>query len=143
MAHTNNLKRKARTHTVLPKKKAKVLTRRDTHSDFGNVDTPHEAEEGLAREAQAAMITEYHALEKRLAATKDPLEKRLIVNRQEEMGGLEAYQACSVHGGDKIRGGESGKWCVGALKEVDPKIGKVIHLVAKGYGSRNVERRMV
>lgn len=42
----------------------------------------------------------------------------MILNRQEELGGLQAYQEASLHGGDKVRGGESGKWCVNALKEL-------------------------
>lgn len=59
-----------------------------------------------------------------MAATKDVLEKNLIKKAQEEMGGLAAYQAASIHGGDKQRGGESGKWCAAALEELNPKIKK-------------------
>lgn len=46
------------------------------------------------------------------------LEKRLIKARQEEIGGLKGYQEASLHGGDKVRGGETGKWCVEALMEL-------------------------
>lgn len=40
------------------------------------------------------------------------------------MGGLDAYQLASAHGGDKSRGGESGKWCVKMLKELKVGVGK-------------------
>jgi hypothetical protein len=62
------------------------------------------------RASPAALITEYHALEKKLAAEGlDPLERKKLLARQEELGGLKAYQDASVHGGDNKRGGESGK----------------------------------
>ena len=67
----------------------------------------------------------------------DLLEKRLLKARQEEIGGLKAYQAASIHGGEKVRGGETGKWCVEALMELQaekdskskPKgKGKAVHM---------------
>ena len=76
------------------------------------------AADAIPRAAHAAIITEFHALEKQMASSKDPLEKRLLLNRQKELGGLQKYQEASLHGGDKKRGGESGKWCVKAMKEL-------------------------
>lgn len=91
------------------------------------------ASEGTRAE-KTALITEWHALEKQLAspALKDPIERKKILARQKELGGLAAYQAASVHGGDKVRGGETGKWCVTQLKEL--KVG-----VDKGKGKAKVE----
>lgn len=134
MAHTNNLKRAARTHyPAISKKKKKVSTRSNAHSDYPTTDyeapvpAPEEpgadVEESVEvadedRAVKAALITEYHALEKQLAASKDPLERRLIAARQLELGGLSKYQEASLHGGDKVRGGETGKWCIEALMEL-------------------------
>lgn len=132
MAHTNNAKRKTRTHSVLPKKRAKVSTRAHTHSDYAEVEVPHEPPVEATREEQAAIITEYHALEKQLAQTTDLLERRLITNRQEELGGLEGYQKASIHGGDKVRGGESGKWLCGALQEMREATKAGRKVLAKG-----------
>lgn len=86
------------------------------------------------RAQKAALITEYHALEKQLAspALTDPTERKKLLARQKALGGLKAYQAASVHGGDKKRGGESGKWCVQQLKEL--KVG-----VDKGKAKEKVE----
>ncbi|KAL8277414.1 hypothetical protein RQP46_010136 [Phenoliferia psychrophenolica] len=81
------------------------------------------AAEAVPRSQHTAIITEFHALEKMIASSKDPLEKRLLLNRQKELGGLQKYQEASLHGGDKNRGGESGKQCVKWLKEC--KVGVV------------------
>lgn len=123
MAHTNNLKRKARTHIpAVSQKRKKQSTRANAHSDYPVVEEEEIVEPVEEtpenRAALALVITEYHMLEKRHAASKDMLEKRLIKARQEEIGGLKAYQASSLHGGDKVRGGETGKWCVEALMEI-------------------------
>ncbi|KAM0787374.1 hypothetical protein ACM66B_003460 [Microbotryomycetes sp. NB124-2] len=48
----------------------------------------------------------------------DENERQKLIERQKELGGLRAYQSASVHGGDKTRGGETGKWCVKQLKEL-------------------------
>lgn len=64
-------------------------------------------------------IAHYHALEKELHAPSTTEERRAeILLEQESMGGIDAYQNDSVFGGDKLRGGESGKWLVGALENV-------------------------
>lgn len=134
MAHTNNLKRAARTHyPAISKKKKKVSTRQNAHSDYYQSHTDETvepapttveevAEDRVATEEERAkqteLITEYHALEKKLAASTDVLEKRLIQARQQEIGGLQGYQAASLHGGDKARGGETGKWCIEQLLEI-------------------------
>lgn len=86
MAHTNNLKRAARTHyPAVSQKKKKVSTRSRAHSDYPTTeyDAPHvehddapvdaEPKEEEDREAKAALITEYHALEKRWASSKGNL----------------------------------------------------------------------
>lgn len=97
--------------------------------DFSAEDGPAES-----RAEKAALIAEYHALEKQLAspALTDSAERKKLLARQKELGGLKAYQAASVHGGDKTRGGESGKWCVTQLKEL--KVG-----VDKGKQKEKVE----
>jgi 25S rRNA (adenine2142-N1)-methyltransferase len=87
-----------------------------------------------SRAEKVALIQEYHAIQKQLAspALTDALERKKLLARQKELGGLEAYQAASVHGGDKKRGGESGKWCVKQLQEL--KVG-----VDKGKAKEKVE----
>lgn len=60
-----------------------------------------------------------------------------LLARQDELGGLQAYQEASLHGGDKVRGGESGKWCVGMLKEL--KVG-VENGKDKGKGKVEVDK---
>ena len=87
----------------------------------------------VPRSEKAAIITEYHALEKQLASCSDPLEKRMLLARQMEIGGLQAYQEASLHGGDKKRGGESGKWCVTQLKELKVGVDKGKGKAATGY----------
>jgi 25S rRNA (adenine2142-N1)-methyltransferase len=152
MPHTNNpaaKARKANRHGPKPKflvraKKSKGNAAAEPLLDAdGNplppapldddASLPAASDEG-PRSEKAALIAEYHALEKQLAspAVTDPLERRMLLNRQKELGGLKAYQAASVHGGDKKRGGESGKWCVSMLKEM--KVG-----VDKGKGKEKVE----
>lgn len=87
-----------------------------------------------SRAEKVALIQEYHAIQKQLAspALTDAGERKKLLARQKELGGLEAYQAASVHGGDKKRGGESGKWCVKQLQEL--KVG-----VDKGKAKEKVE----
>jgi hypothetical protein len=90
MAHTNNLKRAARTHyPAVSQKKKKVSTRSRAHSDYPTNEydaLPVEEDEEVVvaepeegREAKAALITEYHALEKQLASSKG--EFRSCVSR--------------------------------------------------------------
>ncbi|GAA6062207.1 hypothetical protein JCM10212_006488 [Sporobolomyces blumeae] len=78
------------------------------------------------RAERTALIREFHALEKQIrspATTEE--DKQKARKRQEELGGIEKYQEASVHGGDKIRGGESSKWLVKQIQAskvgVDPK----------------------
>ncbi|KAN0059731.1 25S rRNA (adenine2142-N1)-methyltransferase [Thecaphora frezii] len=66
-------------------------------------------------------IAKYHTLEKQLANAKDEEEKQRIRKQQEELGGLEKYQEDSMKGGDRVKGGESGKWCAEQLEKVRGK----------------------
>ncbi|KAK4698705.1 25S rRNA (adenine2142-N1)-methyltransferase, partial [Phenoliferia sp. Uapishka_3] len=134
MPHTNNAnaaKRKAnradpRKPRFLQKKQkpakppAPVLDENGVPIPVADLPLPEvlSAAEAIPRSAHTAIITEYHALEKLLAVSTDPLEKRLLLARQKEIGGLQKYQEASLHGGRKERGGESGKWCVKAMKEL-------------------------
>lgn len=67
----------------------------------------------------ASLISRYHALEKRLHQTTDPLLRKQIEREQAALGGLETYQAWSVKGADKLKGGETSKWLVKALFELE------------------------
>ncbi|KAI9021081.1 putative methyltransferase-domain-containing protein [Hyaloraphidium curvatum] len=58
----------------------------------------------------AARISAFHALEKRIAASTDPSVIAALRAEQELLGGIEGYQKASLTGGDKQRGGETGKW---------------------------------
>ncbi|POY74271.1 hypothetical protein BMF94_2709 [Rhodotorula taiwanensis] len=75
------------------------------------------------RQDQTQLIRRFHTIEKQLAspALTDPDERKRLLAERETLGGLETYQAASVHGGDKARGGESSKWLVKQIKEL--KIG--------------------
>jgi len=75
------------------------------------------------RTKQTELIRAFHAIEKQLAspALTDPDERKKLEQERERLGGLETYQAASVHGGDKTRGGESSKWLVKQIKDL--KIG--------------------
>lgn len=91
-----------------------------------------------SRADKTALITEFHTIKKQLASPAlKPADRQRLVKRQKELGGLEAYQAASVHGGDKSRGGESGKWCVKQLKEL--KVG----LPDKGKQKEQVEPKIL
>lgn len=70
-----------------------------------------------AQKAHALQIARFHTLEKKLAQTKDEEERARLLAEQTTLGGLQAYQDASLFGGDKSRGGETGKWCAGALAE--------------------------
>ncbi|WFD34172.1 25S rRNA (adenine(2142)-N(1))-methyltransferase [Malassezia cuniculi] len=72
--------------------------------------------------AHAKKIALYHTLEKQIARTSDATERKKLLAQQEQLGGLAAYQDQSTTGSDKLRGGESAKWCVKVLRElVDPQ----------------------
>ncbi|GAA5942028.1 25S rRNA (adenine2142-N1)-methyltransferase [Sporobolomyces koalae] len=78
------------------------------------------------RADKTALIREFHALEKQLKSPQTTEEERVkILERQEELGGLKMYQAASLHGADKQRGGETSKWLIKQLKQfkvaLDPK----------------------
>lgn len=66
----------------------------------------------------AKKIAQYHTLEKQLAQTSDARERKRLKAQQEALGGLAVYQDHSLVGGDKLRGGESAKWCVQVLREL-------------------------
>jgi 25S rRNA (adenine2142-N1)-methyltransferase len=62
-------------------------------------------------------IARFHTLEKELARTEDEGKRRQLLREQEKLGGLKAYQDASLFGGDRQRGGETGKWSAQALAE--------------------------
>lgn len=67
-------------------------------------------------------IARYHALEREFHSPATTEDRRAeILVEQEAMGGIEAYQDDSALGADKQRGGESGKWLVGALEKTRGK----------------------
>ncbi|PWN93442.1 hypothetical protein FA10DRAFT_264093 [Acaromyces ingoldii] len=76
----------------------------------------------------AAKIAKFHALEKKIAQTDDAEEKARL---REEQGGLDAYQDASLFGGDRQRGGESGKWCAEKLELLRGK-GRPVRLLDVG-----------
>lgn len=57
------------------------------------------------RQDQTQLIRRFHTIEKQLAspALTDPDERKRLLAERETLGGLETYQAASVHGGDKAR----------------------------------------
>lgn len=65
----------------------------------------------------SALISEFHTLEKTLARTTDPIQRKQILKQQAQLGGLKTYQAASSYAGSKEKGGETGKWCAKALEE--------------------------
>lgn len=69
----------------------------------------------------ARKISTFHALEKRIAASKDPVEIARLRLEQEKLGGLEAYQLASITGGDKTKGGETGKFFAKTWMELKGK----------------------
>lgn len=73
-------------------------------------------ERGEASTDHAVAIARFHTLQKQLAQTSDPDERARIEAEQTRLGGLQAYQDASVFGGDKLRGGETGKWCAEQLQ---------------------------
>ncbi|KAI5481394.1 nucleolus protein [Pseudohyphozyma bogoriensis] len=131
MPHTNNpnaAKRKANRNDA-----PKFLKRQKKQKPTPAVDGDGDAADGvdgaagpscasalanIPRAEYTKLINDYHALEKNIAATNDPKEKERLRAKQEAMGGLQKYQEASLHGGDKSRGGESGKWCVKQLMEL-------------------------
>ncbi|GAA5830853.1 hypothetical protein JCM11251_001098 [Rhodosporidiobolus azoricus] len=70
------------------------------------------------RQEQTQLIRRFHAIEKQLAspALTDSEERKKLEEEREELGGLEGYQAASVHGAEKSRGGETSKWLVKQIK---------------------------
>lgn len=65
----------------------------------------------------STLISQFHTIEKTLARTKDPIERKRLLKQQAELGGLNTYQAASSYAGAKEKGGETGKWCAKALEE--------------------------
>lgn len=74
-----------------------------------------------AKTEHSLRIAKFHTLEKELARTTDPEERARIENEQQQLGGLAAYQEDSLRGGDKLKGGESGKWCAEQLAPLFPQ----------------------
>ncbi|GAA95295.1 uncharacterized protein L969DRAFT_45021 [Mixia osmundae IAM 14324] len=68
------------------------------------------------------LIARYHALEKRLARETDAIVRAQLKAEQEELGGLATYQDSSLQGSDKTKGGQTAKWSVKQLIELQGKI---------------------
>lgn len=99
-----------------PKKKARLVRPRGRRGGVKNRrKTPRGATE------HAKLIAKYHTLEKQIARTTDEAERARLVARQQALGGLAVYQDQSLTGSAPVRGGESGKWCVQALRALWPK----------------------
>lgn len=94
-------------------KKRKLVRPRGKRGGVKN--KPKESKPATSSHSQK--IAAFHVLEKQLAQTTDPIKRRVILAEQKKLGGLEVYQNASLTGGDKLKGGESGKWCAGVLKE--------------------------
>ncbi|KAK4055956.1 25S rRNA (adenine2142-N1)-methyltransferase [Microbotryomycetes sp. JL221] len=112
--HTNNRFATTSRKANRPGPKPKFLQKKQKQDSNANDDNNE------TRADKVKLIAEWHTIEKRLAspALKDSKERQQLIERQQELGGLRAYQGASVHGGDKERGGETGKWCVKQLKEL-------------------------
>lgn len=77
------------------------------------------------RKPHAKHIGQFHTLEKQLAQTTDPVERKKLLQEQKRLGGIQAYQDASLFGSDKLRGGETGKWCAERLLKIVEKKSKV------------------
>ncbi|GAA5924738.1 hypothetical protein JCM3775_005458 [Rhodotorula graminis] len=136
MPHTNNLnaadrkaKRAGRKPAFLAKKPKSSATPSAKEAAIGSAPSttaaPAASDPAIPRNRtkQTELIRAFHAIEKQLAspALTDPDERKKLEQERERLGGLETYQAASVHGGDKTRGGESSKWLVKQIKDL--KIG--------------------
>ncbi|KAM0745973.1 hypothetical protein T439DRAFT_384439 [Meredithblackwellia eburnea MCA 4105] len=121
MPHTNNPNAKNRQARRHDPTKPRFLQKKPKAKESTSTNA-----EDVPRAQHVALIQEFHTLEKRLNATKDERERAELLKKQEELGGLQKYQEASIHGGDKKRGGESGKWCVKVIQElkVGVEIGK-------------------
>ncbi|GAA5859947.1 hypothetical protein JCM1840_001811 [Sporobolomyces johnsonii] len=145
MPHTNNAYASDRKANRARRKPA-FLSKRPTSNKPSPADPDLAVDVDPAtvpkgRADKTALIRAYHAIEKQLAspALTDPDERKKLVKKQEELGGLAAYQAASVHGGDKSRGGESSKWLIKQIKEL--KIG--LEDKGKGKEKEKVEPTIV
>ncbi|GAA5895038.1 hypothetical protein JCM8208_000094 [Rhodotorula glutinis] len=137
MPHTNNLnaadrkaKRAGRKPAFLAKKPKSSATPSAKEAAIGTAPSTTTTAAAASdpaiprnRTKQTELIRAFHAIEKQLAspALTDPDERKKLEQERERLGGLETYQAASVHGGDKTRGGESSKWLVKQIKDL--KIG--------------------
>ncbi|KAG0143632.1 hypothetical protein CROQUDRAFT_80887 [Cronartium quercuum f. sp. fusiforme G11] len=66
----------------------------------------------------STLISQFHTIEKILARTTNPIERKKLLKEQSKLGGLNTYQAASSYAGSKEKGGETGKWCAKALEEI-------------------------
>lgn len=99
-------------------RKASTVKAKSKASDSSNAVITSDADS--TSQTHTARIARYHALEKEYHSPATTDERRAaILVEQEEMGGIDAYQDDSVFGGDKQRGGESGKWLVSAFKKLN------------------------
>ena len=83
--------------------KALVPPRQERNDDVSAQDSAH-----------AAVIAEYHALEKRIARTAPGKDLELLKAEQLRLGGLEIYQKASLTGAAQY--GETSKWLMQQLK---------------------------
>ncbi|GAA5904237.1 25S rRNA (adenine2142-N1)-methyltransferase [Sporobolomyces salmoneus] len=109
MPHTNNAYAVDRKASRSKNKPAFLSKKKKSATSTGD---------STSREDQTELIRQFHALEKQLKAPQTTEEEKVeIRRRQEELGGLETYQKASLHGADKLRGGETSKWLIKQLKQ--------------------------
>ncbi|GAA5885803.1 hypothetical protein JCM6882_007567 [Rhodosporidiobolus microsporus] len=128
MPHTNNkgaADRKANRGTkkpafLLKKNAGSKKAKSSAHPTAKSSVLPTTADPTIPknRQEQTQLIRAFHAIEKQLAspALTDPEERKKLEEERERLGGLEGYQAASLHGGEKSRGGETSKWLVKQIK---------------------------
>ena len=107
-------------------KRGGIKNRKDKSSTSVKLTSTEGKQNGKLTGMHAMQIAQFHTLEKQLAQTQDEKERAKILKQQEALGGLQAYQDASLFGGDKQRGGETGKWCAQQLMEIrgKEKVGK-------------------
>ncbi|PWN22561.1 hypothetical protein BCV69DRAFT_236707, partial [Microstroma glucosiphilum] len=100
-------------------KKVEKRLKAATEDVVGEEDSESPSPEAEAPTAHSLQISHFHALLKELNQPYITTERRLAIEAEiDSFGGLEAYQDASLIGADKTKGGESGKWCAAALREI-------------------------
>jgi len=70
---------------------------------------------GSVHQDTQKVITKFHEIRKSLAREEDPAKRQLLLEKEAALGGLKGYQDSSVYAGSKERGGETSKYL---MKEV-------------------------